>query len=323
MDRIKSKLHLHCLMWAFLIITLVPFLTGFDITRRVFVEVDGTQKELRTNAPNPQEILKEAGVVLAPGDGWRLKGANKRVQDGSVIQVVRAIPFVVIRGEETKEYRSSKATVGEALMSVGISYHKERVYPEPQSALEAGMQIFVLGNGEELEFSEESMDFPVKYEEDHEVIFGNEKIAHPGKEGKQTVVSKRVKNKDGTHSLQELTRRVTMEPETKIIRKGMAMSVYTPEGYKRYTKKITAEATAYVATGNRTSIGLVPYEGIVAVDPRMIPYYTKMYIPGYGMAMAGDTGGDMLHHRIDLFFNSYNRAIQWGRRHVEVYILAE
>ena len=78
-----------------------------------------------------------------------------------------------------------------------------------------------------------------------------------------------------------------------------------------------------MATGNRTSIALVPYEGIVAVDPRMLPYYTKMYIPGYGMAMAGDTGGDMLHHRIDLFFNSYNRAIQWGRRHVEVYILAE
>ena len=58
MDRIKSKLHLHCLMWAFLIITLVPFLTGFDITRRVFVEVDGTQKELRTNASNPKNLLK-------------------------------------------------------------------------------------------------------------------------------------------------------------------------------------------------------------------------------------------------------------------------
>ena len=145
MDRIKSKLHLHCLMVAVLIITLVPFLTGFDITRHVFVEVDGIKKELRTNAATPQEILKEAGVVLATGDAWRLKGANKRVQDGSVIQVVRAIPFIVIRGEETKEYKSAKATVGEALKSVGISYRKERVYPEPHSALEAGMQIFVLG----------------------------------------------------------------------------------------------------------------------------------------------------------------------------------
>lgn len=55
---------------------------------------------------------------------------------------------------------------------------------------------------------------------------------------------------------------------------------------------MTMEITAYTlgegsGTG-RTSIGLVPYEGIVAVDPRVIPYYTKLYIPGYGIAMAGD-----------------------------------
>lgn len=61
----------------------------------------------------------------------------------------------------------------------------------------------------------------------------------------------------------------------------------------RYNKVMTMEITAYTlgegsGTG-RTSIGLVPYEGIVAVDPRVIPYYTKLYIPGYGIAMAGDT----------------------------------
>lgn len=319
----KSKLHLNCLMLAVFVIVLMPFLTGFDIVRHVSIEVDGKTQEVRTNASKPQQILQEAGVVLAPGDGWRLKGANKQVQDGSVIQVVRGLPFVVIRGEEAKEYKSSKETVGAALKDIGISYNKKRVYPDPQDKLKAGMEIYVLEKDEELEFSEASVDIPVKYEEDHSVLFGKESVAHPGKEGKQTVVSKKVKNKDGSHSVKELTRRVTLEPETKVIRKGMGMSVYTPEGYKRYTKKIRAEATAYVATGNRTSIGLVPYEGIVAVDPRYIPYYTKMYIPGYGIAMAGDTGGDMIHHRIDVFFNSYNRAIQWGRRHVDVYILAE
>ena len=168
-----------------------------------------------------------------------------------------------------------------------------------------------------------SVDIPVKYEDDYSLNFGTEKIHVEGKAGTAKVVSKKVKNGDGSHSVQELTRHVLIEPETKVIRKGMAMSVYTPEGYKRYTKKISAHASAYVATGSRTSIGLVPYEGIVAVDPRFIPYYTKMYIPGYGIAMAGDTGGDMVHHRVDLFFNDYHRAIQWGRRDVDIYILAD
>ncbi|WP_293729785.1 3D domain-containing protein [uncultured Phascolarctobacterium sp.] len=319
----KLPLHLPCLWAAVVLILLTPLLAGFDITRRVTIEADGQTKEVRTNASSPAQILQEAGVALEPGDGWRLQGPNKRVQDGSVITVVRGVPFTVIRGEQTAEYKSSKATVGEALKDIGISYKKERVYPDVSEPLQAQMQIYVLGKGEELHFSEASVDIPVKYEEDHSMNFGTESVKHPGKPGKQTIVSKRIKSRDGQHSVQELTRRVTEEPESKIIRKGMAMSVYTPDGYKRYTKKITAHSTAYVATGNPTAIGIMPYEGIVAVDPRMIPYYTKMYIPGYGIAMAGDTGGDMVGNRIDLFFNDYHRAIHWGRRDVEIYILAE
>jgi uncharacterized protein YabE (DUF348 family) len=302
---------------------MVPFLTGFDITRRITVAVDGQEIQLRTNAANPQTILQEAGVKLQAGDSWRIRGKAKNLQDGSVIEVVHAVPFTVVRGERTAEYRSSKETIGEALKSVGIVYNKERVYPEPQEQLEANMTIYVLEKNEELAFSEASLEAPVSYQEDHSINFGVESVDNPGKPGKQKVVSKRVKHSDGSHSTQELTRHTVVEPETKIVRKGMAMSVYTPDGYKRYTKKISAHSTAYVATGNRTSIGLVPYEGIVAVDPRMIPYYTKMYIPGYGMAMAGDTGGDMVGHRVDLFFGDYHRAIQWGRRDIDIYILAE
>ncbi len=319
----RRLLHLPCLMTAIILILMVPFLTGFDITRRVIVDVDGQTKELRTNAGSPAQILQEAGVTLEPGDSWRLQGPNKRVQDGSVITVLRGVPFTVIRGEETTEYRSSKETVGAALRDIGISYKKERVYPGVKEPLQAHMQIYVLGKGEELTFSEASVDIPVKYEEDHSMDFGTESLVHPGKPGKQTIVSKRVKKQGGKDSVQELTRRVTEHPEHKIIRKGMAMAVYTPEGYKRYTKKMTVHSTAYVATGNPTAIGIMPYEGIVAVDPRVIPYYTKMYIPGYGIAMAGDTGGDIVGGRIDVFMSDYRRALRWGRREVDVYILAE
>lgn len=66
---------------------------------------------------------------------------------------------------------------------------------------------------------------------------------------------------------------------------------------------------------------MVPYEGIVAVDPRVIPYYTKLYIPGYGIAMAGDTGGAIRGNRLDVFMHDWHRAIQWGRRTLDVYIL--
>lgn len=318
----RCRLHLHCLLSAIILMLMVPFLTGFDILQQVTVRYDGQTKELRTNATKPQKVLEEAGISLAAGDGWRMEG-SKRVKDGSVIEVLRGKPFYVIRGDETVEYKSYRATVGEALKDLKIPHRHGQVYPGLHEPLVENMQVYVLQDNEELHFSEASLDIPVKYEEDYSLNFGIESVSTEGKTGTAKVVSKRIKNSDGSHSEQELARHVLVEPETKIIRKGMAMSVYTPEGYKRYTRKINAHASAYVATGNRTAIGLVPYEGIVAVDPRMIPMYTKMYIPGYGIAMAGDTGGDMVGHRVDLFFNDYHRAIQWGRRDIEIYILAD
>ncbi len=317
------RLHLQCLISAVILMLMIPFLTGFDISQQVTINYDGKTKEVRTNTVKPAKVLQEAGIILQQGDGWRLQDGGRRLRNGSVIEVLRGKRFTVIRGEQTLEYKSYKQTVGEALKDLDISFKKERVYPGIHEPLQKNMQVYILSDNEELHFSETSLDVPVKYEEDYDLNFGTESIKSEGKAGTAKVISKRIKNNDGSHSMQELARKILIEPETKIIRKGMAMSVYTPEGYKRYTKRITAHATAYVATGNRTAIGLVPYEGIVAVDPRVIPFYTKMYIPGYGIAMAGDTGGDIIGNNIDLFFDDYHRAINWGRRDIDIYILAD
>ena len=70
-----------------------------------------------------------------------------------------------------------------------------------------------------------------------------------------------------------------------------------------------------------TAIGRRAGHGIVAVDPRLIPLGTHLYIPGYGMAIAGDTGGDIVGHRIDLGFDSTRDAMLFGRRDITVYRL--
>ena len=134
-----------------------------------------------------------------------------------------------------------------------------------------------------------------------------------GKAGKVKVVKKSVVSTGKAPKEVEIAREVLADPKYSVIRRGIGMSVETPEGRKKYSRIITAEA----------SIGLVAARGIVAVDPRVIPYYTKMYIPGYGIAIAGDTGGAIRGNRVDLFMDSYEEAINWGRRNVEVYILED
>lgn len=96
-----------------------------------------------------------------------------------------------------------------------------------------------------------------------------------------------------------------------------------------YKSVKTLKATAYTHTGNRCSTGVWPEPGYVAVDPREIPYGTKMYIVSsdgrynYGYAIAADTGG-FIHTSstdIDLFMNTKNQCVNFGRRDITVYFL--
>ncbi|MGI5900381.1 MAG: G5 domain-containing protein [Christensenellales bacterium] len=81
------------------------------------------------------------------------------------------------------------------------------------------------------------------------------------------------------------------------------------------------EITAYTHTGNKTATGKWPAVGMAAINTSEFSYGTKFYIPGYGLAVAEDTGvrGS---DRIDVFMNTYDECIQWGRkRNYTVYVL--
>ena len=87
-----------------------------------------------------------------------------------------------------------------------------------------------------------------------------------------------------------------------------------------YSKTLTVMITAYTHTGRKTSTGVWPSIGTVAVDKSVIPYGTKMYIPGYGFGVAQDTGVSGNH--IDVFFDTEAECRQFGRkRDRTIYIL--
>jgi 3D (Asp-Asp-Asp) domain-containing protein len=70
-----------------------------------------------------------------------------------------------------------------------------------------------------------------------------------------------------------------------------------------------------------TSTGARAGRGVIAVDPSVIPYGTRVWIPGYGYAVANDCGGAIKRDRIDLCFDTVAEAIRWGRRSVTIIIL--
>lgn len=118
--------------------------------------------------------------------------------------------------------------------------------------------------------------------------------------------------------------------------------IKTAEGeVLEYTEVIQVEATAYCACykccgkypSNKyygiTKTGTRAKVGTIAVDPRLIPLGTKMYVEGlygaknYGVGKAEDIGGAIKGKIIDLYFDTHSETIQWGRQQVNVYILKE
>ena len=92
-----------------------------------------------------------------------------------------------------------------------------------------------------------------------------------------------------------------------------------------YAAVMAMEATAYLPTDGSgegiTAMGVPATYGIAAVDPSIIPLGSRLYIPGYGEALAADTGGAIYGYRIDLCMESYDEAMQFGRRTITVYVL--
>ena len=100
--------------------------------------------------------------------------------------------------------------------------------------------------------------------------------------------------------------------------------VQTQGGILPFSTKLRVFATSYdkncSGCNERTASGLPTGFGVVAVDPKVIPLGTKLYIPGYGVAVAGDTGGAIKGAKIDLGFDDVKSG-WWSSRFVEIYIL--
>lgn len=118
------------------------------------------------------------------------------------------------------------------------------------------------------------------------------------------------------------------EPVSQLIHMGRVG--YQPSRHKfTGTKVMVMTATAYDPSAGlgkratfRTRTGMRARFGLVAVDPRVIPLGTKLYVEGYGFALAADTGGAIKGNKIDLCYNSRAQCFKFGRRKVVVHVLS-
>ena len=165
----------------------------------------------------------------------------------------------------------------------------------------------------------------VQYERVDTLPKGEEKVLQEGTVGLDEVEEEIHYKQGDVIDTKELQRKTITPMQPKVVQVG-TREVEVSRSYDRVREVITMEATAYLPTDGGgdgiTATGIRARHGVVAVDPNVFPLGTRVYIPGYGEAIAADTGGDIIGNRIDVVLEDYGSAMQFGRRTVDVYILS-
>lgn len=164
------------------------------------------------------------------------------------------------------------------------------------------------------------------YQDDPDIEAGIDKILDDGADGKKVKIIK-ITFFEGEEYEREIVSVETTPPQDKKILRGTKIiwkTLETADGEIKYWKKMRVYATNYdsrcLGCDEWTAIGMRAGKGVIAVDPKVIPMRSKVYIPGYGIAVAGDTGGAIKGNIIDLGFEDA-RTAGWSARFIDIYLL--
>lgn len=238
-----------------------------------------------------------------------------------------ALVTVIADGEARQSEVAPGGTVADALEALGIVLSPlDRTAPSPSTRVRDGLVIQVTRVQKRREVEVASIPSRTLLLADPARPAGYSKVLEWGEDGlarRETVVWE----KDGEVTKREQVSHKVIKPvrHTVVVRGTMGLT--NRGGDWRHPR--TMIATGYdpgprscgrYASG-RTATGAIARKGVVAVDDRVIPMGARLYIPGYGFAVAADRGSAIKGNRIDLCFDSYREAMRWGRRKVQVYLL--
>lgn len=230
------------------------------------------------------------------------------------------------------DVETSAKTVGEALREQGITLKPQDVIvPSLSTPLSDGMEIDLGLVEQKVKELKKIVPYDTHTDYTDTMNVGEIIDVDLGKDGlaDQQIESFFLNGQEAFEKVVKSTILVPVKNAKVIEGTALRQKLYSLKKRAQVKKVITLEATAYYpgpedtwpyASGT-TASGLKAGYGVVAVDPRVIKLKTLLYVEGYGFAIAADKGGAIKGKKIDLCFDTYEQAVQFGRKKVQVYLL--
>lgn len=330
------------LLIAFLLVVGTVAVFPVQFVKSVSIHDGSNEVTLYTFSTDAKKILSSTEIAVDESD--KVEVFNGESSD-MTITINRAFPITVTIGGKSQEVKVAGGTVADAIAATGfIPDQYDEINYSLDQRLSDGMSIDIVDVDYQTVTSEKRLAHKTVKKNTTKLKDGQKKVVKSGSDGKHitTTINKLVNGKVVDTSITE----DTVEPVTEQVLVGVAakkanqkkwMSDLKPKkeilldkngAPVDYKKKITGKASAY-CTGTTCSTGVRVKQGYIAVDPSIIPYGTQMYIRTsdgswiYGYAIAADTGGFTAWGNTiaDLYMYSYDDAVKFGRRNIEIYIL--
>jgi 3D (Asp-Asp-Asp) domain-containing protein len=267
-------------------------------------------------------VLAAAGVKLGPRDLVQ-PDLGAMVSRGMVISVNRAVKLRVDVDGRSMLVWSPELPVQEVLQAAQVTLGPmDPVSPSLNQLVAAGTVIKVSRVTQRLVAESYPIPVPVQRTNDQQMEMGQSQLVREGTPGEgQRLLMVAYVNGNPVHQLQ-ISDTVLRSPQSAIMAYGNVTSASRGGQTFHFRNTLEVLATAYSARqGRRAYTGALCQFGEVAVDPRVIPLGTRLYIDGYGYATAEDIGSAIKGNRVDLFFESNWECDRWGLRRTKVYIL--
>ena len=310
---------------------------------KTYVITDGDRVAAYTTfATDPQEVPNEMGLTLERKDRYTTKG-------DSAIHISRTQTVRVSHHGEEMAVEATNETVGELLQRLNIGVEAQDVLSHPMDIpVYDGMILRVDRVLQQQETYTSTITHEITYCSDASIPAGEQEVLIEGRDG-EILCTADVTYVNGVEKERKVrSEKQTIAPVTEVVAVGTGDPVEAVDpnampiigdGYillptgevLTYTKTDTVRATAYTHTDagcdRITATGSTVHRGTVAVDPRFIPYGTRMFIVAndgsyvYGIAEAEDCGGAIKRDRMDLYFPTYEECIAFGWRTCTIYFL--
>jgi uncharacterized protein YabE (DUF348 family)/3D (Asp-Asp-Asp) domain-containing protein len=301
-------------------------------THVVLFESQATQTQHVTTAQTVGEFLRERGIVPGPDD-YVHPSAGTPLTDNLLVEYSPAVRVSLVTAAGRKTIVTTAEDVGALLEEQGVRLGEyDEVRPSLANAIVANSTIRITRVQKWIATEKQRVAQRTVRVIDFSLPPGATKIVKRGEPGVVLAMIDYTQT-DGKLHKRVVATRVLRKPQERVVALGVGsadeIADFAKHGLERTayiaSSALDMIATAYTADcsgcSGYTATGYRAGHGIVAVDPSVIPLGTRLYIPGYGFAIAGDTGGAIRGARIDLGFNSLNDAIAFGRRPIKVYTL--